>query len=129
MIGILKYWIVLALGVMLSALILPGVVYADWQSLVLVVILLSLFNLVLKPLMILFTLPFVLLTLGLGIWVINAVLLYFVSKVVDGFQVESFWYALGGALIISLTNYVYSQLTRPRAARTVRVERDRVIDV
>jgi putative membrane protein len=62
--------------------------------------------------MVLFTLPFILLTLGLGMVVINALLFLLVGRLVDGFQVDSFWSAVGGAVVVSVTNLVLSAFTR-----------------
>lgn len=104
-------WAVLAVGVALSAALVTGINYDKWTTLVLVVLLLGLFNVFLRPLLVLFTLPFVVLTLGLGLIVINAVLLYFVDYLVDGFEVDGVWSALFGSLIISVTNMFLSRLT------------------
>jgi len=104
-------WAVLAVGIALSAAIVPGIGYDNWKTLLVVVVLLGLFNAFLRPLLVLFTLPFVILTLGLGLWVINSVLLYFVGRWVDGFEVETFVAAMFGALIISVTNMFLSRLT------------------
>jgi putative membrane protein len=98
--------LVLALGVMLATKIIPGIAYDTPRTLLVVVLLLSFFNAILKPLLVLFTLPFILLTLGLGVLLINALLFLFVGKLVEGFQVKGFWSALGGALIVSLTNLI-----------------------
>jgi putative membrane protein len=105
-------WVVLALGVMLATEIVPGIECNEGTTLVAVVLLLSLFNAVLKPILVLFTLPFILITLGLGVVLINALLLQFVGHLVKGFVVESFWSALGGALVISVTNLFVSFFTR-----------------
>jgi putative membrane protein len=78
------------------------------------VVLLSLFNAILKPLLVIFTLPFVVLSLGLGIWLINALLFLAVSKLVEGFYVRDFWAALWGALIVSVTNFILSGLLHTR---------------
>jgi putative membrane protein len=77
-----------------------------------VVVLLSFFNAILKPLMVLFTLPFILLTLGLGMVVINALLFLLVARLVDGFYVASFWSAVGGAIVVSVTNLILNVFTR-----------------
>jgi putative membrane protein len=74
--------------------------------------LLSFFNAILKPLMVLFTLPFILLTLGLGMVVINALLFLLVARLVDGFYVASFWSAVGGAIVVSVTNLILNVFTR-----------------
>jgi putative membrane protein len=112
-VNLLVRWLVLALGVMLSTKIVPGISYDTGTTLFVVVLLLSLFNAVLKPLLLLFTLPFIVLTLGVGIWLINAVLFYFVGRLVDGFHVAGFGSALLGALIVSVTNLVLNRLLAP----------------
>ena len=111
---LLVRWLVLALGVTLSAKIVPGISCDSSLTLVVVVALLSLFNAILKPVLVLFTLPFVLLSLGLGVWLINAILFLAVSRLVEGFYVRDFWAALWGALIVSLTNIIVSGLLRAR---------------
>ena len=139
---LLLRWGILAVGVILATKIVPGIHYNEGGTLVLVVLLLSLFNAILKPLLVLFTLPFILLTLGLGVIVINALLFLFVGRLVEGFYVDSFWSALGGALIVSITNLVFSGFARravaptqsPQAGtgssrRTVREKKDDVIDI
>ena len=140
---LLLRWGILAVGVILATKIVPGIHYNEGGTLVLVVLLLSLFNAILKPLLVLFTLPFILLTLGLGVIVINALLFLFVGRLVEGFYVDSFWSALGGALIVSLTNLVFSGFARRVAGpppqspqggtgpsrRTVREKKDDVIDI
>jgi putative membrane protein len=112
--NLLIRWSVLAAGVALSARIVPGINYDSGATLLVVVVLLSLFNAILKPLLVLFTLPFVVLSLGLGIWLINAFLFLAVSRLVPGFAVRDFWAALWGALIVSVTNLILSGLLRTR---------------
>jgi len=109
---LLVRWLVLALGVVLATKIVPGISCSDGTTLIVVVLLLSFFNAILKPLLLLFTLPFILLTMGLGIVVINALLFYWAGSLVAGFYVASFWSAVGGALVVSVTNFVISRLTR-----------------
>lgn len=112
--NLLVRWSVLALGVALSAKIVPGITCDSGLTLLVVVVLLGLFNAILKPLLVIFTMPFVLLSLGLGIWLINAVLFLAVSRLVEGFYVRDFWAALWGALIVSLTNIILSGFLRVR---------------
>jgi putative membrane protein len=106
-------WLMLALGVVLSTKLVPGIHCDDGATLLVVVLLLSFFNVVLKPLLLLFTLPFIVLSLGLGIWLINAFLFYAVGRLVDGFHVAGFGSALFGALIVSVTNMILNNLMRP----------------
>ena len=115
-VNLLLRWVILSVGVALSAKLVPGIGYDTGSTLAVVALLLSLFNLFLKPLLVLFTLPFIVVTLGLGLWIINALLLYFTGGLVHGFHVDSFGAALLGALIVSLTNIVISRLVRPRPA-------------
>jgi putative membrane protein len=109
-------WAVLALGVTLATKLVPGIRCDDAGTLIAVVVLLSLFNAVLKPVLVLFTLPFILVTMGLGIIVINALLFLFVGRLVDGFHVAGFGSALGGALVVSATNFFVS-VARGRGRR------------
>lgn len=139
---LLLRWAILALGVVLATKLVPGIRCDDGGSLVAVVVLLSFFNAILKPLLVLFTLPFIVLTMGLGVIVINALLFLFVGRLVDGFYVASFWSAVGGALIVSVTNVLLSGVLRsspkpPRdgsggsspAERGPRRKSDDVIDI
>ena len=106
-------WLVLALGVTLSTKLVPGIRCDDGTTLLVVVLVLSFFNVVLKPLLLLFTLPFIVLSMGLGIWLINAFLFYIAGRLVDGFHVAGFGSALLGALIVSITNLILNGLMRP----------------
>lgn len=133
LVNLLVRWSILALGVVLAARIVRGISYDNGLTLLIVVLLLSFFNAILKPLLVLFTLPFILLTMGLGVVVINAMLFLWVGRLVEGFTVDGFWPALGGALIVSVTNLAMSHLLRrsdekPRAPRPPR-KPDDVIDI
>ena len=122
-------WAILAVGVVLATKLVPGIHCNDGATLVAVVLLLSFFNAILKPLLVLFTLPFILLTMGLGVIVINALLFLFVGHLVDGFRVDGFWSAVGGALIVSLTNLLLSGFMRRAAPPPPRRKKDDAIDI
>jgi putative membrane protein len=131
---LLVRWLVLALGVMLATKIVPGIRCDDGATLVAVVLLLSFFNVILKPLLVLFTLPFIVFTMGLGVVVINALLFLLVGHLVDGFLVDGFWTAVGGSLVVSITNLLVSAVTRgakrePPRGRDHKAKGDDVIDV
>ena len=130
---LLLRWIILALGVMLATKIVSGISCDDGVTLLAVVLLLSFFNAILKPLLVLFTLPFILITMGLGVVVINALLFMLVGRLVDGFHVAGFWPAVGGSLVVSITNLLVSALvqTRPVAPRPPAPPKakDEVIDI
>lgn len=132
---LLMRWVVLALGVMLATKLGIGIRCDSGSTLLVVVVLLSFFNVILKPLMVLFTLPFILLTLGLGMVVINALLFLLVAKLVDGFYVASFGSAVGGALVVSVTNLVLNLFMRgPRGpgggdGSSRRAKKEKSVDV
>ena len=104
-----KRALVSAFGVFLGSSMLPGISYEDSGSLVMAVLLLSVFSAVLKPMLVLFALPLVVMSLGLGLLVINALLFSFVSYLVEGFHVEGFGYAFLGALIITMLNLFFNR--------------------
>jgi putative membrane protein len=127
-------WLVLALGVMLATKIVPGIECNNGTTLITVVLLLSFFNAILKPLLVLFTLPFILVTMGLGVILINALLFLLVGHLVNGFVVTGFWTALGGSLVVSATTLVISAVTRgakPESQREkdAKSKKDDVIDI
>jgi putative membrane protein len=113
-------WLILALGVTLAAKLVDGISYANGETLLVVVLLLSFFNAILKPLLVVFTLPFILLTMGLGVLVINALLFLWVGNLVNGFHVAGFWAAMKGAIIVSLTNLIVSALIKSPKPATPR---------
>ena len=103
---------ILAIGVVIAAHVVNGIHYSDPTSLIMAVLLLSFFNAILRPVLVLFTLPFIIFTMGLGIVVINAFLFLFVGRLVEGFTVAGFWPAVWGSLVLSLTNLVLNALMR-----------------
>ncbi len=94
----------------LVAVILPGLHFDSLLSLFLAAVIVGLANAVLRPLLILFTLPLVILSLGLFVVVINAFLLYLASWLVEGFEVRGFWWAVLGSLMISLASFILNRM-------------------
>jgi putative membrane protein len=117
---LLVRWLILALGVVIATRLVPGIHCSDVGALFWAVVLLSFFNAILRPLLILFTLPFIIVTMGLGIVVINAFLFLFVGRLVDGFSVSGFWPAVGGSLVLSATNFVMNGLMSSQGRRPPR---------
>ena len=113
---LLLRWSILALGVTIAAKVVPGIACDDIGTLIVVVLLLSFVNAVLRPLLVLLTLPFIVFTLGLGVILINALMFLLVGRLVEGFEVSSFWSALGGALIVGLTNVAVSSVIGTKSA-------------
>jgi len=102
----LQRWLITTVGVLLADWLLPGIRYDVPSSLFLASLLLGLLNAFVRPILVFFSLPFVLVTLGLGLVVINAALLMVVGRLVQGFHVNGFGTAILGALIISFTSFV-----------------------
>ena len=115
LVQLLVQWLVMALGVTLATKLVDGISCDSTATLIVVVLLLNFFNAIIKPVLVLFTLPFIVLTLGLGLVVINALLFMFVGRLVDGFHVAGFWPAVWGALVVSVTNLILSRFTRKAA--------------
>ncbi len=115
---ILISWLVLTGGVWLAAATHPGIDYANTASLLIAAALIGLLNAVLRPLLVLFTLPFVILTLGLGVLLINAAIFGLASWMAGpGFVVASFWAALWGALVVSVLSLILQAVMKPRKVR------------
>ncbi|HBI51045.1 MAG TPA: hypothetical protein DDY21_04330 [Candidatus Moranbacteria bacterium] len=103
---IILHWFLRALAIMITAYLLPGIILKSFFVALVVAIVLGLFNTILKPILIILTLPITILTLGLFTLVINAGMIMLTSKIVDGFYVQSFWWALLFSLILSLVNFI-----------------------
>ncbi len=95
-----------AIGLLLIAKYVPGITVDSFYTAVIAAVILGLFNAILKPILVLLTLPITLLTLGLFSLVINAALFLFAASFVEGFAVASFWYALLGSLLMSLISTI-----------------------
>lgn len=104
--GILRFFLS-GLAVLLTAYLLPGVDVRHFGYALLVAAALAIANVVVKPLLILFTIPITVVTLGLFLLVINALIILLVDSVVPGFDVNGFWWALAFSLILSIFNSMF----------------------
>jgi putative membrane protein len=95
-----KILVIAALSFILAN-ILGGVHVDSFWTAIIFALVLALLNVFAKPLFIILTLPVTLLTLGLFLFVINALMVLFASKIVDGFSIDNFWWALLFSLILS----------------------------
>jgi putative membrane protein len=98
------------LAVVLTAYLLPGVSVADYGTALLVALILAVLNGFVKPILVLFTIPITILTLGLFLLVINAVIILFADSLIGGFEVRGFWWALLFSLILSIFNSLFNDL-------------------
>jgi putative membrane protein len=90
------------LAVIVAAYLLPGIIIDSYLTAVVVAIVLGVVNAVVKPILVVLTLPVTVLTLGLFLFVINALMVLLVAKLVPGFAVRGFWSALLFSLIVSV---------------------------
>ncbi|TAN40896.1 MAG: phage holin family protein [Nitrospirae bacterium] len=109
-------WLINTIAIMLAIKFIPGISYSgEWWGILLVSIIFGLVNSFIRPFVKLFTLPFLILTLGLFTFVINGLMLKLTSwlsgQLSLGFHVEGFWSAFWGALVISLVSLILSCLT------------------
>lgn len=109
MILILK-WLLMAASIMISAYLIPGVTINSFFSALFVALFLGIVNILIRPVLILITLPINILTLGLFTFVINAVLVLLASSVIKGFEVSGFWTAMLFSVVLSVVNYVLNGL-------------------
>ena len=91
-----------ALAVFGLSYVLPGVGVDGYVTAIIVAVVLSLLNLLVKPLLVLFTLPITVITLGLFMFVINALIILLADKLIDGFSVSSFLMALIFSILLSI---------------------------
>lgn len=99
------------LAVFLTAYILPGVHVEHYGYALLVAFSLAAANILVKPLLILLTIPLTILTLGLFLLAINALIILLVADLVPGFEVDGFWWALLFGLVTSVFNSMLNELT------------------
>ncbi len=99
-------WLLMALAIMLLGYYLPGITIKSFWTALWVALFLGIVNTVIRPILILITLPINILTLGLFTFVINASLVMLASTVIKGFYVQGFLYALLFSLILSIINFL-----------------------
>ncbi|MFA5103516.1 MAG: phage holin family protein [Candidatus Thermoplasmatota archaeon] len=98
--------IITAGTLMLVAYFVPGIHVDGFYPALMAALFLGILNAVVRPILILFTLPITILTLGIFIFVINASLFLFVASFIDGFAVSSFWSALIGSVLVSIVSSI-----------------------
>lgn len=100
------------LAVFFAAYILPGVDVDSFFTAILVSVVLGIANALIKPLLLILTLPITLITLGLFTFVINGLIVLLVTRIVPGFTVENFWWAVLFSIVISLVSSFLQSLTK-----------------
>lgn len=123
MINFFIRWLVYSAGFLAALLIVPGIelTQTNRQDLVFIVLICGIINSILGPIFKFFTFPFVLLTMGLWLWVVNMGMFWlagYIGKSVGfGFTVDGFWPVFWGAIIVSLVNLIFGNLLMNDRAR------------
>ena len=115
---IIVRWLLLAAALLLVAHLYPGVTVAGFTSALIAALVLGLFNTLVRPLLVLLTLPVTLLSLGLFLFVINDLMFWAAASVLDGFHVKGFTAALIGSLLYSLCAMVIDVATERLFSRS-----------
>lgn len=108
--GILLKWFINALALYLASHLVKGIQVSGTWALLLAAALLGILNAVIRPLLVILTLPITILTLGLFTLIINGLMLWLVSCLIKGFVIQDFWAAFWGALLISIVSAIINWL-------------------
>ncbi len=123
--GFLFRLVITALGLWAAATIVPGVTITGWGNLIIAALLLGIVNAVIRPILLVLTLPLTVLTLGLFIFVVNGLSLALVAWLMPGFTLSGLGAAILGAIVVGITGWFASLFV----GGTGRIERIRRIEV
>jgi putative membrane protein len=115
MVRLLIGWILNAVALLAVAYLMPSIHVASVGAALIAALVLGLVNTLVRPLLIILTLPVTLLTLGLFLFVINGLLFWAVGSFLDGFSVGGFWSGFLGAILYSLISWLLSAIIKPKA--------------
>jgi putative membrane protein len=115
MVRLLIGWILNAIALLAVAYLMPSIQVASVGSALVAALVLGLVNTLVRPILVILTLPATLLTLGLFLFVINGLLFWAVGNFLDGFSVGGFWSGVLGAILYSLISWLLSSLLKPKA--------------
>jgi len=110
--GTLVGFFVYSLAVYITSILLPGIVLADFSTSLIVALVLGLVNTFIKPVFLFLTFPITILTFGLFVLVINALMVLLVSSLVPGFEVKSFWWGLLFSIVLTIVSSAIFSITR-----------------
>ena len=108
--NLLILWLINTVSLIAVAYVMPSIRVSSFTTALIAALVLGLVNAIVRPVLVLLTLPVTLLTLGLFIFVLNGLLFWFVGSVVQGFEVQGFWSGVFGAIIYSLISWLLSGL-------------------
>lgn len=106
---LLTQFLATVLALFVASYLVPGIHVNDFYTACIVALLLGLLNLLVRPVLVVLTLPITIVTMGLFVFILNAILFWFVGSFVDGFDVIGFFPALVGSLIVSFANWLFGK--------------------
>jgi putative membrane protein len=124
MLKMLVVWLINAVALLAVAYLLPGIMVADFGAAMVAALVLGLVNAIIRPVLVLLTLPATILTLGLFIFVINGLLFWFVGSYLQGFTVAGFWWGFFGAIAYSIVSWALSSVLLPERRAHAEIRKD-----
>ncbi len=115
--GLIIRWILNTLALLLVVNVVPGFVHGGWVSLAIAAAVLGLLNAVVRPILWFITLPITVITLGLFLLILNAIMLELTAWLVPGFGIEGFGWAILGALVLSIISLLTDRIGRRNEER------------
>lgn len=112
MLTLILIWLLNSVALLAVAYLLPGITIASFGSAMIAALVLGLLNTLVKPVLIFLTLPITIITLGLFLLVLNALVFWFAGSILSGFKVNGFWWAVIGAILYSIISSLLSTLLR-----------------
>lgn len=105
-------WFVNAVALAAAELIVAGISFNQPSDLIIAAAIFGILNMIIKPILVIFTLPINILSLGLFTFIINACMLGLTASFLTGFNIQGFWSALAGSIIISIVSIILNQLLK-----------------
>lgn len=107
---LLMLWLINAVALLAVPFLMQSVYVSSFGTALIAALVLGLVNTLIRPILVVLTLPVTMITLGLFIFIINGLMFWVVAQLIGGFQVAGFWSAVGGALIYSIISWALSAL-------------------
>ncbi len=111
--------LIIAVAVLLTGAILPGIQIKSFWTAVMVAIVLAILNFFVYPVMAFLAIPITIITFGLFLFVINALIIMLAGAIVGGFKVDGFWWALIFSIILSFITYILETVLMPQGSQVI----------
>ena len=103
---IIAKWLISALSLIAAAYLLPGIMVASFYTALIAALFLGLLNVVVRPILVVLTLPVTILTLGLFLFIINGLIFWFLATFIEGFDVDGLLWGVAGAFTVSVFSWI-----------------------